>query len=146
MAVNTPHFVRMTEYQCLVTFRNDIYPELDNKLGKMMGLHSKTYGKRLIEGFEPRYKITIKQICCENPAVTMIVVDRLDIRPKVIVLIAIICLNESTMRSALNPNVTFFSIQQTSRSSSRYNTRQLLHKLSFRKQCIITLNFISKCS
>jgi len=57
MAVCTPRSVRMTEYQCLVTFRSDTYLELDNKFGKMMGLHSKTYGKRPIEVFEQRYRL-----------------------------------------------------------------------------------------
>jgi hypothetical protein len=52
MVVCTPRPVRITEYQYLVTFQNDAYLELDNKVGKMMGLHSKMYGKRLIEGFE----------------------------------------------------------------------------------------------
>jgi hypothetical protein len=51
------HSVRMTEYQSLVTFRSDTYLELDKKSGKMMALHSKTYGKRLIEVFEQRYKL-----------------------------------------------------------------------------------------
>jgi hypothetical protein len=57
MAVHTPRSVRMTEYQCLVTFRSDTYLELDNKFGKMMELHSKTYGKNIIEVSEQRYKL-----------------------------------------------------------------------------------------
>lgn len=57
MAVRTPRSVRMTEYQCLVTFRSDTYLELDNKFGKTMELHSKTYGKNIIEVFEQRYKL-----------------------------------------------------------------------------------------
>jgi hypothetical protein len=57
MAVRTPRSVRMTEYQCLITFRSDTYLELDNKFGKMMELHSKTYGKNIIEVSEQRYKL-----------------------------------------------------------------------------------------
>lgn len=57
MVVRTPRSVRMTEYQRLVTFRSDTYLELDDKFGKMMGLHSKTFGKRLIEVFEQRYEL-----------------------------------------------------------------------------------------
>ena len=47
----------------------------------------------------------MKQICCGISAVTMIAADRLDIRTKVIILNAIVCLDESSIRSALNSNI-----------------------------------------
>lgn len=53
--VCTPRSV--TEYRYLVTFRSGIYLELDSKFGRVIGFHSKTYGKHLIEVFEERYKL-----------------------------------------------------------------------------------------